>query len=463
MKIFKHHIPSITLSLFVAEAFVLIASVYIGAALRFYGDNFLLLPKFDHFFWLACFFSMVMLFSMSLFGMYRSNYREDTRNILLRLMPSFLLGFVILTSFFYLLPNLDFGRGVLGIVIIVAFILLLLVRTIFYHTYEFGLIESRILFLGCGSLARECSELAMNNINHHNYKIAGFVKIKNEKCQVRSSSVLSREKPLIAHLMESKANEIIVAVDDRREGNFPIQQLLQCKLNGIKVTDASSFFEREAFQIRVDTLQPSWLIYGSGFDQSFWRAFVKRIVDLFSSILILLVAFPFMLITAICIYIEDRSPIFYKQERVGRNGRTFMVLKFRSMRNDAEKGIDPQWATNNDPRITRVGKIIRKLRIDELPQIFNVCVGDMSFVGPRPERPFFVQQLNEQIPFYNVRHSIKPGITGLAQVRYQYGSSVEDSLQKLQYDLYYVKNNSWFLDVLILIDTFQVVLLGKGQ
>jgi sugar transferase (PEP-CTERM system associated) len=378
-------------------------------------------------------------------------------------MPSFLLGFVILTSFFYLLPNLDFGRGVLGIVIIVAFVSLLLVRTIFYHTYEFGLIESRILFLGCGSLARECSELAMNNMNHRNYKIAGFVKIKNEKCQVRSSSVLSREKPLISHLLDSKANEIIVAVDDRREGNFPIQQLLQCKLNGIKVTDASSFFEREAFQIRVDTLQPSWLIYGSGFDQSFWRAFVKRIVDLFSSIFILLVTLPIMLITAICIYIEDRSPIFYKQERVGRNGRTFMVLKFRSMRNDAEKGIDPRWASSNDPRITRVGSIIRKLRIDELPQIFNVCMGDMSFVGPRPERPFFVQQLNEQIPFYNVRHSIKPGITGLAQVRYQYGSSVEDSLQKLQYDLYYVKNNSWFLDVLIMIDTFQVVLLGKGQ
>jgi len=169
-----------------------------------------------------------------------------------------------------------------------------------------------------------------------------------------------------------------------------------------------------------------------------------------------------MLITALCIYIEDRAPIFYQQERVGKDGQTFMVLKFRSMRNDAEKGSEPQWASANDPRTTSVGRIIRKLRIDELPQILNVLKGEMSFVGPRPERPFFVKQLSEEIPYYNVRHSIKPGITGLAQVRYQYGASVEDAIQKLQYDLYYVKNNSLFLDMLILIDTLQVVLFGKG-
>jgi lipopolysaccharide/colanic/teichoic acid biosynthesis glycosyltransferase len=183
---------------------------------------------------------------------------------------------------------------------------------------------------------------------------------------------------------------------------------------------------------------------------------------LFASLLLFIIASPIMLITAICIFIEDGAPIFYRQERVGKDGNSFMVLKFRSMWNDAEKGMNPQWAKTNDPRVTRVGRIVRKLRIDELPQILNVIKGEMSFVGPRPERPYFVEQLCEEVPYYNERHTIKPGITGLAQVRYQYGASVEDSVQKLQYDLYYVKNNSLFLDFLIMIETLQVVLFGKG-
>jgi exopolysaccharide biosynthesis polyprenyl glycosylphosphotransferase len=190
---------------------------------------------------------------------------------------------------------------------------------------------------------------------------------------------------------------------------------------------------------------------------------MKRGFDLSISILILLLSLPVMLITALLIYIEDRSPIFYSQERVGEDGKPFKVLKFRSMRNDAEKSGTPQWAAQNDPRVTRIGGIIRKLRIDELPQILNVFKGEMSFVGPRPERPYFVEQLIEVVPYYNVRHSIKPGITGWAQVRYGYGSSAEDALQKLQYDLYYVKNNSLFLDVLILIDTLKVVLFRSGR
>ena len=229
------------------------------------------------------------------------------------------------------------------------------------------------------------------------------------------------------------------------------------------MVDAASFFEREANQIRVDSLQPSWLVFGTGFDQSFLRTIGKRFFDIVVSLIIFLISVPAMLITGLLIFLEDGAPVFYQQERVGRNGKTFMELKFRSMTNNAEKAGKPQWASSDDPRTTRVGRIIRKLRIDELPQILNVLKGDMSFVGPRPERPFFVKQLCQDVPFYNARHSIKPGITGLAQVRYQYGASVEDSVQKLQYDLYYVKNNSLFLDMLILIDTLQVVLFGKGQ
>ncbi|MFZ1319488.1 MAG: TIGR03013 family XrtA/PEP-CTERM system glycosyltransferase, partial [Candidatus Nitrotoga sp.] len=301
------------------------------------------------------------------------------------------------------------------------------------------------------------------NVSYHKYNIVGFVQLPGETNCMLPSTIFPAGNSLMDLTAKYNANEVIVAANNRRGESFPIQELLACKLNGIKVTDAASFFEREACQIRVDSLQPSWLVFGGGFDQSFLRSFIKRIFDLFASTIILLVSLPVILITALCIYLEDRAPIFYQQERVGMDGHTFMVLKFRSMRKDAEQGMQPQWAAANDDRTTKVGRIIRKLRIDELPQIINVVKGEMSFVGPRPERPFFVKQLIDEVPYYNVRHSIQPGITGLAQVRYQYGASVEDSVQKLQYDLYYVKNNSLFLDVLILIDTFQVVILGKGS
>jgi exopolysaccharide biosynthesis polyprenyl glycosylphosphotransferase len=204
-------------------------------------------------------------------------------------------------------------------------------------------------------------------------------------------------------------------------------------------------------------------VFGGGFDQSFVRTFMKRSFDIVCSLIIMILTLPLMLMAALAVKLEDRGPVFYSQERVGKDGVTFFVHKFRSMRTDAEKGGKPQWAQQNDPRITRVGNFMRKTRIDELPQVLNVLKGDMSFVGPRPERQYFVDQLIEVVPYYNVRHSVKPGITGWAQVRYGYGSSAEDALQKLQYDLYYVKNNSLFLDVLILIDTLKVVLFRSGR
>jgi sugar transferase (PEP-CTERM system associated) len=291
----------------------------------------------------------------------------------------------------------------------------------------------------------------------------GFVPLADEELKVSPSAVLPKGYSLMTLVNLHGVREIIIAMQERRGGSFPIQDLLECKLNGIKVTDAAAFFERERGQIRVNSLYPSWLIFGGGFDQSLLRSGIKRAFDLAASGILLIATLPVMLVTALCIFSEDRGPIFYRQERVGKGGRTFMVLKFRSMGSDAEKSGRPQWATTDDPRITRVGRIIRKLRIDELPQIFNVLNGEMSFVGPRPERPYFVDQLCAQIPYYNVRHSIKPGITGWAQVRYGYGSSVEDAVEKLQYDLYYVKNHSLFLDVIILIDTVEVVVLGKNR
>ena len=233
-------------------------------------------------------------------------------------------------------------------------------------------------------------------------------------------------------------------------------------MEGIRVVEQSTFFEHLGGEVRIDALRASWLIFGDGFRQGRMRSFVKRAFDLGASIVLLAIALPVMLMTAIAIAVESNGPVFYRQERVGRQMKPFNVLKFRSMRADAEADGVPRWANANDTRITRVGQFIRRYRIDELPQIFNVVMGDMSFVGPRPERPYFVEQLAEQIPYYSARHSIKPGLTGWAQVSYRYGSSVDDALHKLQFDLYYVKNHTIFLDLLILLKTVEVVLSGDS-
>jgi len=253
-----------------------------------------------------------------------------------------------------------------------------------------------------------------------------------------------------------------VAVKEQRGGNVPMDQLLQARLQGIPVMDLATFYEQTTGEVPVDSLKASFLVYGRGFAQDRTRILVKRVFDVVTSSLLLTLASPIMLITAIAIKLESAGPIIYSQERVGLGGKGFMCLKFRSMCTDAEKDGVAVWAKKNDSRVTRVGRFIRKTRIDELPQLLSVLKGEMSMVGPRPERPSFVAQLRDQIPFYDVRHSVKPGVTGWAQVRYAYGASVEDALHKHQYDLYYVKNNSLFLDLLVLFETVSVVLFREG-
>jgi sugar transferase (PEP-CTERM system associated) len=243
---------------------------------------------------------------------------------------------------------------------------------------------------------------------------------------------------------------------------MPMRELLDCRLAGVQVTDMPTYFEQSVGQIRLDAVSAGWLIFGNGFNQGFVRTTVKRLFDLVSAAALIVLASPLMLITAIAIRLESPGPILYRQERVGLDGKSFDVVKFRSMRTDAEKDGVPRWASAGDSRVTRVGRVIRKVRVDELPQLFSVLMGKMSLVGPRPERPFFVEKLTQDIPFYAVRHSVKPGVTGWAQVSYQYGASQEDTIAKLQYDLYYVKNHSLFLDLVILFETIGVVLTGKG-
>ncbi|SFP48000.1 sugar transferase, PEP-CTERM system associated/exopolysaccharide biosynthesis polyprenyl glycosylphosphotransferase [Nitrosomonas cryotolerans] len=461
LKIYNHYISRFAALLVCMELLLLIAMFYLGINIRFMDWNesssisFLsLLPQ-------AITFVFVMISSMALMGMYQLDSQLDFKAILFRLMPSMVLGFGLMTLIFYLIPEIYLGRGVLIIIMFLSLFGVLLVRSLLFKWPSMGMLQHRILVLGIGGSANELINQT-KNMDYRKSKIVGFVPFYDEERCVPDSVVLPKKDSLMALINQYSVAEIIIATQERRGGNFPIQELLECKMHGIKVTDIAAFFEREQGHIRMDSFHPSWLIYGGGFDQSLLRSSIKRIFDLVASGILLIATLPIMLVTIFCILIEDGFPIFYRQERVGKGGRTFMILKFRSMSKNAEKDKDPQWAMADDPRVTWVGRVIRKLRIDELPQIVNVLENDMSFVGPRPERPYFVDILCTKVPYYNIRHSIKPGITGWAQVRYPYGASVEDTIEKLQYDLYYVKNHSLFLDVIILIHTVEVVILGKG-
>jgi len=279
---------------------------------------------------------------------------------------------------------------------------------------------------------------------------------------VSADRVLSDASPLEATVSRLGVHEVIVAVREQRGGLLPLSELLNCRLRGIRVTDLSAFFERMTGQVPIDSLKASWLIYGEGFRQGRSRHLVKRAFDIFAATALLIVALPVMIATAIAVLIESGRPIIFRQERLGLGGRPFTLLKFRSMGTDAELDGVPRWASMRDPRITKVGEFIRRTRIDELPQLINVLKGEMSFVGPRPERAYFVAQLSEKVPFYGARHTVKPGVTGWAQVHYSYGASVEESAQKLQFDLYYVKNHTLLLDLVILLRTMKVVLLREG-
>jgi len=299
--------------------------------------------------------------------------------------------------------------------------------------------------------------------NDPSIELVGYFSGPQEKdVDVSMKDIFPRELSLTDVVRENHVDEIVVALSERRGGSMPLRELLDCKLNGIQVIDIATHFEKFLGQIHRDAVSAGWLIFGGGFKQGFVRSFVKWLFDIVGASVLLVIASPIMLVAAILIFLESGGPVLYRQERIGLNGRSFSVIKFRSMRNDAEKDGTPRWASAVDTRVTRVGKFMRKVRIDELPQLFCVLKGDMSLVGPRPERPYFVDQLTREIPYYAIRHSIKPGLTGWAQVRYHYGSSVEDTQQKLQYDLYYVKNHSWFLDLVILFETVGVVLTGKG-
>ena len=409
----------------------------------------------------AATYALIMVAMNSWLGLYSRTRSRNVARTRAQAVLSLYLSVPIAYSVFALLSIADDNQKLLLLAGLAALFGTLAHRLYAMHHRAGALMVHRVLIFGSGPEARTVESVLKNS--DPEIQIVGFYPGPTESdVHIPEQLLLSRSLSLSDTAQSLNVNEIIIAVQERRGGVLPLRELLDCKLSGVNVIDLASYFERALGQIRLDSLKAGWLIFGDGFRQGWARTFVKRVFDLTAASILLLLALPVMLLTAIAIVLEDGFPVFYRQERVGMNGRLFNVIKFRSMRRDAESDGKPRWASANDDRTTRVGRIIRKMRIDELPQLYSVLTGDMSLVGPRPERPYFVDQLTRDIPFYAVRHSVKPGVTGWAQVSYHYGASVDDSIQKLQYDLYYVKNHSLFLDFVILFETVGVVLTGKG-
>ncbi len=459
IRFFRHYVPLNLLLLVLIEALILGGAIYLGVSARFLDGGVSselepLLPK-------ALAFTLIMLGLMTAAGLYDLEWQHGVRALLNRLGMSFGLGLVAMSLVFYFFPALLVGRGAFLISFGLALLGILTSRLLFLRWTSFGALKTRVLVIGTGSRAAHVETLLTKRGPACNIQVMGYLPMGGSHHFVDHARILDTQERLPELATRLQIGEIILALRDRR-GGMPVDELLECKLRGINVVELSSFFERENGHLQLDSMNASWMILAEGFNQGMLRDTVKRLFDLLISLLMLLLTLPVMALAALLIKLESPGPALYRQERVGQGGRPFTILKFRSMRSDAEHDGKPRWASQNDSRITMVGRFIRRTRIDELPQIFNVFLGDMSFVGPRPERPYFVEDLTQQIPYYGIRHTVKPGITGWAQVRYPYGATVEDALHKLQYDLYYVKNHSLFLDMMVLFQTVQVVLWGKG-
>jgi len=454
IRLFNHYLSVRTLLLTLIEGAVLFQSMVLGFQVRMWS-NPLPLPVVE-----AGVFTLVMLLTMTALGLYQ-DHAESFRSTVQRLIVAYGLALMLMSVVFYLFPDTYIGRGVFALTSVFALAGVLFVRVLFFRVTDLGLPRRRVLVVGNGPDAEEVIRFLHEGERTRTIQYAGVYPVLPERSPAEPERRVDHDH-LSRTVRELKVSEIVIAVRERRGGVLPLRQLLDCKLRGVRVMDLTSFYEREKGLLKIDNMRASWLIFGSGFSHGVTREVIKRLFDVVVSLALLAITLPVILLAMIAILIESGLPVIYRQERVGEGGRTFTIFKLRSMRQDAEKDGRPRWAGTNDDRVTLVGRIIRKTRIDELPQLYNVLRGDMSFVGPRPERPFFVRQLIAEIPYYDVRHSVKPGITGWSQVCYSYGASVEDALTKLEYDLYYVKNHSLFLDLLILVETAQVVLLGKG-
>ncbi len=456
IRIFKHYIPLSLVILYLLETLIFWSSVPLARYLNDFDSK-----PFEQSAFTGIVFTLVVIFSLTAVGLYTRHHRLNLRGTLYRITLALFIIFFTMSFIFYMQPDLFTARTTFVYALAITATGLFITRSSMALFSDHDYFNKRVVVLGAGNRAAQINELKRKS-DKKNLMLLGFLPIDNEPVEVSNEQLVTTGDSLYKYINSNRVDEIIVAIDDRRK-SLPTDQLLECKVHGTSIIDINDFFERQTGRIKLQSLNPSHLIFSDGFIHKPLDIFIKRLFDLFAALILLLLTWPVMLITAIAIMLESKftGTVFYKQIRVGLNNKHFTVMKFRSMSMNAEKH-GAQWAQEVDPRVTKVGVVIRKFRIDELPQIFNVLKGDMSFVGPRPERPEFVEELAEKIRFYEIRHYVKPGITGWSQICYPYGATEEDTRNKLEYDLYYMKNYSLFLDVMILLQTIQVVLWGQG-
>ncbi|HEX8948207.1 MAG TPA: TIGR03013 family XrtA/PEP-CTERM system glycosyltransferase [Dissulfurispiraceae bacterium] len=404
-------------------------------------------------------FVLTMAFSSFFVELYNREKSINKKEVLIRILTALFISFFLLSSLYYMAPSVMLRRGTL-LLALGAFGLFQFLWHIGYKVcIHIPGIAKRVIILGTGPLAKQIGAVIASTSHH--YVLSGYVNCASEPVYVPSHYVVGNGDGLVETARKEKAHKIVISLTERR-GTFPLRDVLRCKFSGIEVVDAPSFYEQMTGKLLIENITPSWFIFSNGFRINSFTKLYKRMFDVVLAAGMLMLALPLFPLIALLIRAESKAPVLFRQVRVGQGERLFVLFKFRTMRSDAESKTGAVWAQKDDPRITKVGRFLRKSRLDELPQLYNVLKGDMTFIGPRPERPEFVEKLKKIIPYYSERHAIKPGITGWAQVKYPYGASVEDAIEKLRYDLFYIKHISLFLDLLIILETVKVVLFGRG-
>jgi len=459
IRLFKHYVPYAVLFLALVDFVLLLAAAetawvlrakQIGMEVDYIGNRV----------WpLITFASSVLVAGMAV-GIYGPDALQSLRFAIARLLVAVSLGVIFQSVMAFAFPGITLWRSNSLYAMVLAFVLLAFSRALLGSLIGGGGFKRRLLILGAGKRAQRIKDLEGKGSS--GFAVVGYIAMTENQRVIPEAIARDAIFNLSDFVVKMGASEVVLALEERRNA-IPLQDLLRIKTTGVHVNDMSSFIERETGRVDLDSVNPSWLIFSDGFSSGRrLSSIAKRLFDISASALLLLLTAPVIALFAILIKLESKGPAFYRQERVGLFGQPYFVNKLRSMRNDAEVDGKAKWAEENDPRITRVGKFIRMVRIDELPQTWNVLKGEMSFVGPRPERPEFVSDLEDKLSYYAERHMVKPGITGWAQVNYPYGASLDDARHKLEYDLYYAKNYTPFLDLLILLQTIRVVLWPEG-
>ena len=407
-------------------------------------------------------FATVVILASTAMGLYNTRLREHLFGLALRFLLVAVMVLAVIALELEAFPNSRLSIADFALALSLSIGASLIARYLLSYFVSDGFLKTRVLVYGAGRQAQSIAKLKRRS-DRMGFTVVGYLPAGGETRTIPDAQVMDCGGDLLEFCERNGVDEIIVAMDDRRQA-FPLRELLHCRINGIDVLELVSFLERETGAVRLDVLNPSWIIFSPGFRRSWIRDLVGRLLDIAAGLVLLVIAWPFMMLAVIAIKIEGRfrGPVLYRQNRVGKDGRVFKVLKFRSMSVDAEADGVARWATEEDGRVTSVGAWLRRSRLDELPQLWNVLRGDMRFVGPRPERPEFVSAFATNLPYYSERHSVPPGLTGWAQLCYPYGSSEQDAIEKLKYDLYYIKNRSFLFDLAILIQTVEVIVFGKG-